>query len=154
MGKRFVSDTQKECSFCGNIKDHDSFHKDKTSPNGLAYYCKSCANQKARTYHNTKVKIDKQYTLKKKSVYLKYKYGLTFAEYQEKLLAQRFCAICGVELSTNDPNVHLDHCHKTGKIRAFLCSNCNRGIGCFHDNVEKLQKAIQYLESHKDTVES
>ena len=58
------------------------------------------------------------------------------------------------ELSTNDPNVHLDHCHKTGKIRAFLCSNCNRGIGCFHDDISKMKQAILYIESHKDNVES
>lgn len=94
--------------------------------------------------------VDKQ---NKKSSYIKTEYGITLQEYQEKLAQQKVCAICGVELSTGDSNTHLDHCHKTGKIRAFLCGNCNRGIGSFHDEIWKLEQAIKYLNSHNNSVD-
>lgn len=45
---------------------------------------------------------------------------------------------------------HLDHCHITGKIRGFLCSNCNTGLGLFKDNINLLESAIKYLRTHND----
>lgn len=57
------------------------------------------------------------------------------------------CPIC--ETSPGNPkNWHLDHCHKTGKIRGILCSRCNQGLGLFKDNVESLRKAIEYLNGN------
>jgi hypothetical protein len=44
----------------------------------------------------------------------------------------------------------LDHDHKTGDFRGWLCRNCNQGIGKLGDNIEGLQKAISYLS--KDNV--
>jgi hypothetical protein len=41
---------------------------------------------------------------------------------------------------------HLDHCHKTGRFRGWLCNRCNRGLGYFGDNTEGLQRAIEYLK--------
>lgn len=76
------------------------------------------------------------------------KYGITLHEYNEKLKAQPECAICGVKFSA-DVLPQLDHSHKSGKIRAFLCSNCNWGIGNFRDNIKVLVSAICYLTAHK-----
>lgn len=146
---RFISDTHKECSLCGEIKLHSEFHKDKNKRHrGLAFYCKECANNKARAFHN-KHKNNTDYLLEKRNRYFKTKYGLTLNEYLEKLKAQDSkCAICGVELSQSGHGTHLDHCHKTGIIRAFLCTNCNRGLGHFQDSIENLQEAINYLKAH------
>jgi len=41
---------------------------------------------------------------------------------------------------------HLDHDHKTGKFRGWLCGACNKAIGQLGDNIEGLMKAVQYLE--------
>ncbi len=63
------------------------------------------------------------------------------------------CAICfkeetrigrGGEVS----RLAIDHCHKTGKIRALLCHGCNTGIGKFKDDVVLLKAAIKYLKLH------
>lgn len=43
--------------------------------------------------------------------------------------------------------VVLDHDHKTGRPRAWICDSCNTGIGRFKDEVDLLQNAIKYLET-------
>lgn len=42
--------------------------------------------------------------------------------------------------------VVLDHNHKTGKPRAWICDSCNTGIGRFKDEIELLKNAIKFLE--------
>lgn len=44
--------------------------------------------------------------------------------------------------------LHVDHSHKTGKVRGLLCYNCNNGIGRLKDDVSVLEKAIAYLNKH------
>ena len=74
-------------------------------------------------------------------------------EYEDKLASQKFeCAICKVKLPTSGPITHLDHDHKTGLLRDFLCTNCNRGLGHFQDSPELLRLAAQYLDTHNDSV--
>ena len=41
----------------------------------------------------------------------------------------------------------VDHDHKTGQFRGWLCHSCNRNIGSFKDNVELLERAIIYLSN-------
>lgn len=75
------------------------------------------------------------------------KYGLTEDDVTEMVSDQNhMCALCNkVELS--EPPA-IDHCHKTGKIRALLCNCCNTGLGKFRDDPELLKSAIEYLEKH------
>ena len=56
------------------------------------------------------------------------------------------CECCGQE----GKKIVLDHDHETNKFRGWLCDQCNRAIGQLGDNVEGLQKAINYLS--KDNV--
>lgn len=43
--------------------------------------------------------------------------------------------------------VVLDHDHKTGRPRAWICDSCNTGIGRFKDDIDLLKNAIKYLET-------
>lgn len=73
------------------------------------------------------------------------RFGLTPEAYAE--LAEKHggrCAICG---GTQKRELAIDHCHKTGKVRALLCGKCNIGLGHFKDDPELLRKAAAYLES-------
>ena len=46
----------------------------------------------------------------------------------------------------------LDHCHDTSTFRGWLCHSCNRALGGFDDNVSILEKAIDYLNKHKERI--
>lgn len=85
--------------------------------------------------------------------------GVDAARYQEMLHEQNgVCAICKQPETAPDKasgktkDLAIDHCHKSGKIRALLCSNCNRGLGLFNDDIELLAKARAYVLSHADWV--
>ena len=55
------------------------------------------------------------------------------------------CECCGCVLH-GGAQMHLDHCHKTGKFRGWLCNRCNRGLGYFDDCIAGLERAIAYLK--------
>ena len=65
-------------------------------------------------------------------------------EDRAKLNAEPWCHICGI-----DDDLVIDHCHKTNKVRHYLCRRCNTGIGQFDDNIELMQKAIEYVQQEK-----
>lgn len=70
------------------------------------------------------------------------KYGMALAEWEALLVGQSGrCAICSDPLT--DP--HVDHCHKTGRVRGLLCKHCNFGIGFLKDSVTALAAAQDYL---------
>ena len=86
---------------------------------------------------------------KYKNHHYKSNFNITLDDYHNMLSTQNSCcAICGKHKSENKLNLSVDHCHKTGKIRGLLCSNCNFGIGNLKDSIINLQKAILYLQQH------
>ena len=50
------------------------------------------------------------------------------------------CACCG-----RIDKLFCDHDHATGKFRAWICRNCNSGIGLLGDSEAGLKQAIAYL---------
>ena len=76
---------------------------------------------------------------------------MTLEEYDEKLIAQEYkCEICESKDSYDKYGVFaVDHCHNTDKIRGLLCFKCNVALGCTNDNIEILQKLIDYLIKYK-----
>lgn len=59
------------------------------------------------------------------------------------------CAICNkIEGESQYKRNHIDHNHKTGKIRGMLCPNCNTGLGSFKESPELLLKAIEYIKNN------
>lgn len=43
----------------------------------------------------------------------------------------------------------VDHDHKTGSFRGWICRNCNQGIGKLGDDKKSLLKALLYLMTRK-----
>ena len=70
---------------------------------------------------------------------------MTAKNYQQMLNEQKHtCAICN-GLQLHGGPLHIDHDHKTKKVRGLLCNRCNTGLGQFEDNTERLKNAIEYL---------
>jgi len=81
-------------------------------------------------------------------VALKSKYGITPAEYDRMLAAQRgLCAICGGPPNGRWPRLAVDHDHATDRVRELLCNHCNTGIGLL-GGPDVLEKAAAYLRRH------
>ncbi len=69
-----------------------------------------------------------------RGTHLRERYGLTVAEYNDKLVRQGFvCAVCHCpETQVQNGqirNLSIDHDHRTGRIRGLLCARCNLTAG-------------------------
>lgn len=90
------------------------FQKKHCSRNGKHYFynrCKACHNPIDRNIH------------------YKRSYGIT---YEDKLnLIQQQGGVCYICKSPfKSPKLsHVDHDHRTGKVRAIVCVDCNRTLG-------------------------
>lgn len=81
--------------------------------------------------------------MKQRALHLKRHYGLTLEDYEAMMAEQgRKCAACRKPY----PNLHVDHCHTTNRIRGLLCSKCNTALGLFCEDVALMQRAADYLE--------
>jgi len=73
------------------------------------------------------------------------RYGISYADYEAKLKEQlNRCDLCGKHKSRFTRRMHLDHNHKTGKVRGILCFFCNRRrVGQL--NLEWAKRIYEYL---------
>lgn len=74
-------------------------------------------------------------------------YGLEPREFEAMLEAQEGrCALCG-RLFRQTP--HVDHNHKSGRLRGLLCSRCNIGLGWVEASLRRdrrwMGRAVSYL---------
>ncbi len=82
--------------------------------------------------------------------HLKTKYGLTLEEYDSMVIAQEGrCAICNKE-EPNGRNLHVDHNHKTGRIRKLLCKRCNAALGLVDESPQILSAMKDYLLENEE----
>ena len=120
----------KRCITCKINKKNSDFYAHQTTKDRLHKECILCLNIRSTKTH------------------FKNKYNLTIEQRDNLILQQNnCCAICGDKF-VSSKHTHVDHCHKTNKIRKILCTSCNTGLGCFNDDQERLKKAIDYLEYH------
>jgi hypothetical protein len=113
----------KRCRGCGEVKPHSEWHRKR---DGLASRCKACRAVVAPAQR------------------LWRKYRLTEAE-RDGLIASQGGVCC---LCLSAPATHVDHCHKTGRVRGVLCFNCNSGLGLLRDNPDAMNRAADYLEGN------
>ena len=135
-----ASGATRKCNKCNEVLPVTEFHiKADKNTNHYRFNspCKFCAN------HNR----NKNYY---KAHRRKIKYNLSQEEYDLKLKEQNYsCAICDIHKDDYSKEFSVDHCHKTGKVRSLLCTQCNSGIGFFRENITIMKKAIQYVKKHQ-----
>lgn len=149
----------RKCQKCKELKGLNEFFVRNKKRALKSPYCKPCFSKinieyKKKNPDSVKVTRKKEY---KKNVkrYIdanyKKKYGISLIDFEEmKKKQNNLCEICK-NTNPSKRRFHIDHCHKTGKIRDLLCHNCNRLLGGAQDNVEILWKAIDYLKKHNLT---
>jgi hypothetical protein len=121
----------KRCSQCLDVLILDAFSTG-TGKGHKRSKCKKCVQGDFK---------NRGYTLDRRLG----QYGLTREAYQQLFEQQNGqCPVC--EISLLDTIVHIDHDHATGKVRGLLCQDCNFGLGRFHDKIDVLQAAIDYLK--------
>lgn len=117
----------KTCRKCG--KDSVAFSRNRSSPDGLQAWCKTCM----RRYR------------------LWTRYGLTPEDRERMEEAQGFlCALCRQVFP-----VHLDHDHSCcpgqetcGKcVRGLLCNRCNTLVGYYEHDPNTFNSVVAYVES-------
>lgn len=148
----------KECTRCRLDKPLSDYRRHRTAKDGLNWECRAChSSRNLEIYRKNRDGIlarnkisRKRPEIKRlhKDSQLRIKYGLTLEAYEQMLASQGGgCAIChGPPKSKR--GFHVDHDHKTGKVRAILCGGCNVGIGYFYENPKLLIAASKYLELH------
>jgi hypothetical protein len=117
---------------------HYILHKDKIRAKQKVWYEKN--RDKVQRYNKSRARQN----------WLIRRYSLTIEEWNAMFRAQgRRCAACGSRRANKyRRGWHVDHCHRTGKIRAILCFLCNSGIGKAKDDIKTLRKWVAYLERH------
>jgi hypothetical protein len=81
------------------------------------------------------------------------KYGITAAQFAEKLLAQGGkCACCGTVFNIEgraSERACVDHNHTTNEVRDLLCGRCNLAAGNVNDSSLRADQLSAYLKKWK-----
>jgi hypothetical protein len=136
--QRVVPEGSRWCPDCETFQSLACFPLNRSGKDGYGSYCKPCHN--ARTRANIKKNHGNT-----RNYHLKGRYGLSPEDYERILLTQDgLCAGC-----RKVPPHHVDHDHKTGRVRGLLCFNCNQALGNVRDDVYVMRGLIGYLDAHR-----
>lgn len=165
------------CPKCGEEKPETQFYKNRHI-SGHTKWCKACNNAAVRIWRKKNIEGCRAYLrryyranaekikakgredraanpAKHKSARRKRTFGISEDDFQKMLSGQSgACQICRfvfVVGAGRELIPHVDHCHKTGKVRGLLCTSCNKMLGFAKENLVSLERAIEYL---KRSVES
>ncbi len=108
---------QKRKYYKENLEEKRAYHRKYRENNREKF---AAANLKHRRLHPERLRLSR----------MKKKYGLQAGEFQSMYETQNGkCRICKEEVELWNRSTHVDHDHKTGKIRGILCENCNKMLG-------------------------
>lgn len=138
---------KRRCHTCSSCLSERARKYRKANPN---YASEWRAWDKKRKAEMTALEREK-YIRRVRGYNLKKCYGMTIEQFEEMLTSQGgVCAICKGDSSNGKyRNLHVDHCHDTGKIRGILCNRCNSVLGYVEENIETLFNAANYLAQYR-----
>ncbi len=146
--KKVIQNDKKQCKACDATKPLSSFPKSKDSYTGYFSYCIECRRDLNRAQDKKRWSEKKEKLIaQRRNAHLRREFGITTEHYEQLLNTQKgVCAIC--KESKQYKLLAVDHDHTTGIIRGILCENCNRALGMFKDDENRLQNAIEYLKAN------
>lgn len=60
------------------------------------------------------------------------------------------CEVCKMtneqHIKTYGTRLHIDHCHKTGKVNGVLCQDCNIAKGILRDDPERIMRVAKFTK--------
>lgn len=141
-------DGVKYCPKCCKYLPHSEFSRNSRKWDGCSSECKLCGASSIRERRKKNPDRFKSYDLKKC-------FGITLDE--KKIMAEaqdNKCASCKTDKPGGQYGVwDVDHCHKTGKIRALLCHDCNIALGILKDDPVRIRALADYIEFHNSLSE-
>lgn len=135
------------CTKCGELKTATGFYW--KSGRRRYGHCKAChylltntwrqrnqalVNERARVYNFAR------------------RVGLPLAEAREVLAtvgARTRCDACGKRGRRGIYDLHIDHDHKTGRIRGLLCQDCNFALGQLRDDPARVRQLLAYIVTQR-----
>lgn len=128
---------------------YEAANQDKVRAKSKAYRLKNAAKiqkkregnrEAARAYGRKHYAANKA---RKAAQYRERAYGVTPEMFAAMLSAQNgLCEGCNKPMESP----HVDHCHKSGKVRGLVCRECNVVMGYVSDNPLTLRQLASYLE--------
>lgn len=163
--QRYVERLHKEARRAERVNRtcHECSGDIESARNGNARFCGKCSMRRGRKTSTCAVCGDSLSSARKSycsdclksTAYQRNRaavYGISLFEYR-RIIARGQCQICEKRLyerKTSAPMPsdvgHIDHDHRTGAVRGYLCRDCNHLLGNAGDSIERLQKAARYLE--------
>ena len=123
--------------------------KEKERLRKQIYYKNNAELIKEKVAKHNKLNAEKRRLVVKKS-WIKCKYGIVYEDYLSMHREQDYkCKICKRHADDFKHKLVVDHDHKTGKVRALLCNNCNSQLHVL-ENKELYDKYMNYLNEYKD----
>lgn len=144
---------QRQCRACRKLRDANRVPSEHRRLASIArsrrYYQENTQRHRqwVRAWYQRNPEAGRLYSLRNR---LK-RHGMTEAEYLAMHDDQGgTCAICREPESKTDKNgrrflLCIDHDHDTGQVRGLLCQECNKGLGAFDDDPDRLKAAAEYL---------
>lgn len=162
---KYVRPDEKQCRMCLDIFPVSNFYTKgmiKGVP-ALQHTCKQCSNKKRAKSRKERptnrylqvLELNKE---RKKINYVQNKernrakqYGLDLETLNKMIEVQNNkCYICEKPAEENTyGKLVIDHCHNSLKVRKLLCNYCNITLGQVKDDLNYIQKLVNYIKEHQ-----
>lgn len=121
---------KKICNICHKLLNTNEFAKNQNGINNRSVRrpsCQGCRKDLEGTNMSPKARAE---WLKKKPKNVPFE-----------------CPICAKKtIAGVTSKVVLDHNHRNGEVRGWVCDSCNTGIGRFKDDINLIKRAIKFIE--------
>jgi hypothetical protein len=78
--------------------------------------------------------------------YLRWAYGMTLEEYDDAVAVR--AGKCDACSRVAEPKLYVDHDHRTGQVRGFLCHQCNAALGLLDEDPSRMEALIKYMTTN------